>query len=378
MTRALVAIFALVLSAQSGFADAVDTARDAARNLTAATVALSEAERASDRVAALTQTIQAYEEGLSALRDGLRTAALREGTLHSVYQARTAEVAQLLGVLMSIEQTDGPFLLLHPAGPLGTARAGMLVADITPALAAQVATLQADLQEMTDLRSVRENAAGLLQDGLQAIQAARSELSRAISDRSELPRRLGEDMEVLRTLLVASDTLDAFAQGLAANALPAGDSPVRSFIHARGNVRLPVRGVVLRAANEPDAAGVRRPGILLATGPGALVTAPWSATVRYLGPLLDYGNVIILEPAEGYLMVLAGLEVVYGGVGDVVPDGAALGLMPQTGVAQNIGGQTEQALASATDRRETLYLELRENGNTVDPSGWFALSGARN
>jgi septal ring factor EnvC (AmiA/AmiB activator) len=378
MTRALVAIFALVLSAQSGFADAVDTARDAARNLTAATVALSEAERASDRVAALTQTIQAYEEGLSALRDGLRTAALREGTLHSVYQARTAEVAQLLGVLMSIEQTDGPFLLLHPAGPLGTARAGMLVADITPAGAAQVATLQADLQEMTDLRSVRENAAGLLQDGLQAIQAARSELSRAISDRSELPRRLGEDMEVLRTLLVASDTLDAFAQGLAANALPAGDSPVRSFIHARGNVRLPVRGVVLRAANEPDAAGVRRPGILLATGPGALVTAPWSATVRYLGPLLDYGNVIILEPAEGYLMVLAGLEVVYGGVGDVVPDGAALGLMPQTGVAQNIGGQTEQALASATDRRETLYLELRENGNTVDPSGWFALSGARN
>ena len=58
-----------------------------------------------------------------------------------------------------------------------------------------------------------------------------------------------------------------------------------------------------------------------------MVISPWAATIRYTGPLLDYGNVMILEPGGGYLLVLAGLEQVYGTVGDVVARGAALGLM---------------------------------------------------
>ena len=84
---------------------------------------------------------------------------------------------------------------------------------------------------------------------------------------------------------------------------------------------------VLRRPDEADAAGVRRPGLTLATRPRALVTAPWPATIRYRGPLLDYGNVMILEPGGGYLLVLAGLDTVYGEVGEVVAAGAPLGLM---------------------------------------------------
>ncbi len=49
------------------------------------------------------------------------------------------------------------------------------------------------------------------------------------------------------------------------------------------------------------------PALLIATRPAALVTAPWPATIRYRGPLLDYGNVMIVEPSSGYLLVLAGL-----------------------------------------------------------------------
>ncbi|MEZ5674302.1 MAG: hypothetical protein R3D81_03325 [Thalassovita sp.] len=46
-------------------------------------------------------------------------------------------------------------------------------------------------------------------------------------------------------------------------------------------------------ADESDAAGIARPGVVLATRPRALVTTPTAATIRYLGPLLDYGNVMI-------------------------------------------------------------------------------------
>ena len=107
-------------------------------------------------------------------------------------------------------------MLLHPAGPLGTVRAGMLLADVTPALQAEANQLKGQLTELAGLRSLQEQAGKTLGAGLQAAQEARSALSTAISERTELPRRFTEDPEVLRGLLESADTLEAFAAGLAA------------------------------------------------------------------------------------------------------------------------------------------------------------------
>jgi septal ring factor EnvC (AmiA/AmiB activator) len=123
----------------------------------------------------------------------------------------------------------------------------------------------------------------------------------------------------------------------------------------KGRLPLPVLGTLLRRPDEADAAGVRRPGVTLATRPAALVTAPWPATIRYRGPLLDYGNVMILEPGDGYLLVLAGLGTVYGEVGEVVAAGAPLGLMggTETVGAEFMTAASKMALARATRKRFT-------------------------
>jgi len=119
------------------------------------------------------------------------------------------------------------------------------------------------------------------------------------------------------------------------------------------------------------AAGIRRPGLLVATRPSALVTTPWPATIRYRGPLLDYGNVMILEPASGYVLVLAGLGVVYGEVGDVLAAGAPVGLM---GGVEPVGSAilAEEREGGGAGRTETLYIELRVGNEPVDPAEWFA------
>ena len=88
------------------------------------------------------------------------------------------------------------------------------------------------------------------------------------------------------------------------------------------------RGASCAGPASRDGAGVVRPGWLVATAPRALVTAPRAGTVRYAGPLLDYGNVIILEPENDYLLVLTGLGTLFAERGEVVGTGAALGLMP--------------------------------------------------
>lgn len=380
---ALALALALALGAAAQTApdrsDEAVTALKAAERLQAAAQALAAAERARDRVAALTATIAAFEEGLSVMRDSLRRATLREATIARRFEARSAELSQLLGVLVALERTEGPLLLLHPGGALGTARSGMLLSDVTPALAAEAAAIRTDLEEIAAIREGQQAAAAVLQDGMQRLQAARIALSRAIADREPLPQRLTDDPEALQLLLSGAETLDAFAAGLAA--LPAVDgsdtgveagAPVgrAAFEAARGQLPLPVQASVLRRAGEADAAGIRRPGLVLATRPRALVTAPFAATIRYRGPLLDYGNVMVLEPAEGYLLVLAGLDGVYGGVGEVVAAGTAVGIM---------GGDEPRAqefLASATqgsgERSETLYVELRRETEPVNPEPWFA------
>ena len=83
---------------------------------------------------------------------------------------------------------------------------------------------------------------------------------------------------------------------------------------------------------------------------------------------------MILEPGDGFLLVLTGLDEVYGGTGDVLPAGTPVGLM---------GGNSPDAtifLTQASEgggivKTETLYIELRQGEEPVDPALWFAFDG---
>lgn len=364
----VLALISLLWAAPVWAQSPAEDALIAAQSLAEARTALETASGRSNRVAALTQTVQAYEEGLAALRDGLRRAAIRQRTLETDLEARSDEVARLLGVLQTMGRAPAPILLLHPSGPTGTARSGMMLADVTPALQDKVTALREQLDEVAILRGLQNDALAILEDGIEGAQIARSELSAAIANRTDLPRRFSEDPTQTAILLASSETLQAFASGLAETQTNSG--PDASTV--KGAIPLPVEGRVVRMFNEADAAGIVRPGILVATRPRALVSSPVSATIRYAGPLLDYGNVIILEPAADVLWVIAGLEQVFGEAGQVVPDGTPVGLMGGI-IADAQGILTQSAQGSAGERTETLYLEVRDRQSAVNPAEWFSI-----
>ena len=370
MRRLLLALALLTALPAAAQEDVEILARRAAGQLEAAQNALASAERAGDRVEALTETIRAYEAGLIALREGLRRAAIREATLRARFESQREKVMRLLGVLQSIENSPAPLLLLHPTGPLGTARSGMMVSQITPALQREAEQLRADLEEIETLRLLQESAALTLQDGLAGVQQARTELSQAISNRTDLPKRLLQDPAALARLIDSAETLQAFASGL--TDLEAAGATLPDFDPDAGDRPLPVAGTVLRFPGDADAAGIARPGLVVATEPRALVTTPWAATIRYRGPLLDYGNVMILEPQGGFLLVLAGLDEVYGELGDVLPAGTPVGLMGGNAPDESafLSGGAE---VGGVHRTETLYIEARQGDTPIDPRRWFAI-----
>lgn len=372
IARMLVPVLVLLAGPAAPETDPARAAIGASEQLQQASQALQDAGSARDRVRALTVTVQAYETGLEAMRDGLRRVALREDRLSAQLRAREGETARLLGVLQTIETSPPPVLLLHPSGPLGAARSGMMLAEVTPGLNARVRELSHDLGEVRDLRLIQENAVQTLEQGLAGVQKARAELSQAIADRTDLPRRFTEDPVRTAILISSTETLDGFASGLDAvtdQDIPAIDGDISGL---KGRLDLPVQGVVLHRSGESDAAGIARNGLILATRARALVTTPTAATIRYLGPLLDLGNVVILEPQPDTLFVLSGLSEVYGETGQVIPRGSPVGLMggnaPELGAILSLSGD-----GTGAGRSETLYIEVREGGSPVDPEDWFQI-----
>ncbi len=365
MIRVALIAAGLALVSAPALGDPAARAMAAAQALQDAGVQLQQASSGRDRIAALSTTIQAYEDGMVALREGLRDVQLRETALARVFSARGSDLARLLAVLMATDRLDTNAALVHPSGALEAARAAQLLGEIAPALGAEVADLRRELDEIRALRRARQYGLLALEQGLGTAQEARIELAQAISERGPLPKRLFDDPERLQMLALDAASLDAFAAELAQGQSALGTTPVAGISAARGTLSLPVRATLLRRFNQPDAAGISRSGLVLATTPDALVTAPWSGTVRYSGALAGQGNVVILEPAENMLMVLAGLGAQLVETGEILPRNAPLGTMPAA-ISEGAGTGT---------RNQTLYFELRESGNPIDPEPWFAFTG---
>jgi septal ring factor EnvC (AmiA/AmiB activator) len=372
----ILALIVSLLIPHFGFAQyAGADAREALRDLVAASIKLDQSDGARDRVKALTETILAFESGLTATRDGLRRAAVREEQLSRKLEARDSETAAFIGVLQSLGAGPSPTIFLHPQGPTGTARAGMLLSEMTPVLNARAAQLRQEVEEVQMLRLLQQEAADQLQLGLSEVQSARVALSTAIAERTDLPRRFTEDPVRTAILISSSETLEGFASGLSQVTENETEIDLPSLDDRIGSLQLPVKGLLLRGMNEADAAGIARPGIILATRPGALVHAPTAATIRYVGPLLDYGNVMILEPQTDILFVFADLDITYGKIGQVITEGTPLGLMGGLKITAS-ADNTNTGLSTVGDgagngRSETLYIEVRQQNVPQDPVSWF-------
>jgi septal ring factor EnvC (AmiA/AmiB activator) len=350
--------------------DPASAALVAAAQIEQATLTLQGVQSARDRVKALTQTVQAFEAGLGAMRDGLRRAARRETLLNEQLKARRGEVAELLAIIQTIEASPPPVLMLHPSGPLGAARSAMMLTEVTPGLQAKAEALRRDVEEIQTLRLLQQKAAKTLEQGLADVQKARAELSAAIAERKDLPKRFTQDPVRTAILISSTETLDGFASGLTDIIDGEIAESTADITAEKGELPLPVLGLVLRRYGQADAAGIRRKGILVATRPRALVSSPTAATIRYRGPLLDLGNVVILEPQPDTLFVFSGLSEVYGEAGEVIPAGTPVGLMggdvPEIGAILSLSSE-----GTGTDLSETLYIEVREDNSPVDPETWF-------
>ncbi|MFO0697588.1 MAG: peptidoglycan DD-metalloendopeptidase family protein [Nitrospira sp.] len=101
---------------------------------------------------------------------------------------------------------------------------------------------------------------------------------------------------------------------------------------------------------------VQRKGIEIRTPEGSLIHAVMPGSVVYADWLKGYGLVIILDHANGFFSLYAHASKILTQVGEQVAEGQSIGETGDTGMTGE----------------NTLYFELREGAEPVDPLHWLA------
>jgi septal ring factor EnvC (AmiA/AmiB activator) len=129
----------------------------------------------------------------------------------------------------------------------------------------------------------------------------------------------------------------------------------KPFSQARGRLPLPAIGRLTGLYGQAMKSGLTRKGITIKTRLGAQVVAPYGGTVVFSGSFRRYGQLLIIEHSEGYHSLLAGMGRIDSSKGHKVFAGEPVGVM---------GG--------AKGGVPALYLELRRNGQPINPLPWLA------
>jgi septal ring factor EnvC (AmiA/AmiB activator) len=296
-------------------------------------------------------------------------------------------------------------LLFSTESPIDAARSGRLLALITPELDARARSLQSDLNELQEMRQEmaqrRDDLAAAVaklagQNGqLSALIGKKADLQRStMAESAAAQRRLQKLAGQAKNLQDLIDRLNkakaetgpaqpepAMGQQLAslspgtssgtpsANARmqqPAGfrNFPDETQLSAQNVVFAPARGKIVTHFGDPTETGTASKGLVVETRPGAQVVAPFDGRIAFEGPFRSYGQILIIEHGGGYHTVLAGLDRVDAVVGQYLLAGEPVGAMGSGGTGPD-------------SDRPKLYLELRRDGQPIDPVPWFGAAEAK-
>lgn len=359
-----------------------------------------EAERAAQQAAADTEAvreqmieaarrIQDRERVLIQLEDQLTEL---EAQLNSLSESLADKDEQMRDVLMALQRlairpTDA--LMLQPLRPADAIRSGLVLSTAVPALTENAQRLRADVNALYRTRAeiierraeVAANAAALVEEQVRlerlhedkaALQAGLEQRAAEAQKRMETLSREAEDLRDLLEMVVADRKRQAEEEKKLKppvvltppdGAAPSPDivtarrpvpPPVpRSMAGARGTLPFPVMGQLIQRYGEETEGDVRSKGIVIKTRTAAQVISPFDGIVAFSGPFRGYGQLLILEHSEGYHTLLAGMDRLEGTVGQTVLAGEPVGAMASQGAP-------------------SLYVELRRDGQPINPLPWLA------
>ncbi len=346
------------------------------------------------------QRVKLAEIEVADVEERLSDLIVKELDVRGRLDGADAEIANVLAALERISLNPPPALIVDPDDALGSARGAMLIAAILPQLRAKADTVAADLQELTGIKAAALAEEATLKANHDVLEEEQLRIATLIAARrqgitqrsAELEAEetaaieLAERASTLRELVAAlsaraaagaaarTETPDPDLPSLSEEAIElafadaARTQPAVPFPLARGYLAQPANGVTVVDFGANDGMGGISQGQSIVTRAEAQVLAPADGWVLYKGPYLNYGQIVILNTGGSYTALLAGLETVTVDIGQFVQMGMPIGSMGSRTIGRTV-------TTSAGNDQPTLYIELRQNNEPFDPTGWWANNG---
>ncbi|MBW8284421.1 MAG: murein hydrolase activator EnvC [Rhizobium sp.] len=350
------------------------------------------------------------ERKIAAGEKKLADLGIREDKIRASFKDRRAILAEVLAALQRMGRNPPPALLVSPEDALASVRTAILLGAVVPGIRHETEKLAADLGELLRLRLEGQKETETLVATMSSRQEEERRMDMLLVENDRLSRRnsleLASEKRRAEELAARASSMEGLissleteirsvreaaekaraeeerlqrlteeqrqkARELAASSLPDKNriAPAYAFSDLKQKLELPAAGEILRQFGDPDGTGHEAKGMVIASAPGSLVTAPADGWVVYAGEFRSYGQMIILNTGDGYHMVLSGMDRISTGQGKFVLSGEPLAVMGEKRVA------SATALALETDR-PTLYIEFRKDGKPVDSRAWWTGSGS--
>jgi len=346
------------------------------------------------------QEVQRLEGVIDASERRLAELLGEEDRLRTSLGNRRRDLAEVLAALQRLGFRTPPPVVVRPEDALAAIRSAILLGGVVPELRARASVLADDLERLVALREAQESEMDRLRDDALALIEGRTRIALMLEQKRlqrsaslealEIEERraaaLAEQVTTLRELIARLEGENAAAaaaraaadraaevarqesDGRPPSSLGASDrlAPAVAFADARGLLPLPANGREITSFGDDDGFGVPAQGVSLATRPGAQVSSPTDGWAVYAGPFRSYGRLLIINAGDDYHVLLAGMERIDVQIGQFVLAG------------EPVGAMTSTQLASAGDvdgvPSPVLYIEFRKNGDSIDPSPWWAAS----
>lgn len=307
-------------------------------------------------------SIQEQEESLNRLEQKLREFEAQQELMKQRLEIRKMQRIKVLAALQNLAWKPTEALLAQPLPPEDTLRSALLLREAVPRLEYSTEGLRKDLAKIASLTTairaqyaqIKTMAKRLEQKhrNMDGLIKKKSKLQSTFASEStrqkEKANSLAKQARDLKDLLSRLDEESKRQRQLRKETgVPAG-----AFMAARGKIPYPVRGNIIKKYGEMTESGITSKGLIMRTRQNAQVIAPYDGTVLFAGPFRGYGELLIIEHGDGYHTLLAGIGRLDTSVGQSLLAGEPVGIM-------------------VADSTPTLYIELRRNGQPINPTHWL-------
>ncbi|MBS27882.1 MAG: hypothetical protein CL566_03015 [Alphaproteobacteria bacterium] len=359
-----------------------------------------ELERIRAELRAAARAVQSHEAALDNLEVELEDLSRDARRKETDLETRRTQLGGTLAALQRLSLRPPAALLVSPGDPNDVVRSGLLLRTAVPEIEKQTHVLRDDLAELAVLRERIELRRGELQTAtadltrdrrrLESLSAGKNQiLNQTRGDQSAAEERVASLRREARSLEDLLSRLRNSAASVIPQPRPRSDGEPSNFVtpklapagssiaQARGNLTPLAHGRVIQAFGVRTEAGPRSRGVTWQTRKDTSIVAPWDGRIAFAGPFRRFGQILIIDHGEGYHTLIAGLGRIDAQVGQWVLAGEPLGRIGDgaDGNPNSSGGSTSGGQARKADSRTSgprLYVELRRNGEPINPLPWLA------